>query len=144
MCKILVLLLAILSACAHLATSTEDPHLCIKNVEVPYTVTERVSLDNYGEFTKILKSLSVLGEMRTVEKIKLEPREVCCDGYQPSAIPGEGCQPVPTTTEEPEESSTAAPIEDKPIVPMARSMSSKLIRSCDLFTFVLIAFMLDY
>ncbi|KRG02966.1 uncharacterized protein LOC26528237 [Drosophila mojavensis] len=54
MCKIWVLLLAILSAYIHMATSTEDPHLCIKNVEVPYTVTERVNLDNYGEFAIVV------------------------------------------------------------------------------------------
>ncbi|KAL7740382.1 hypothetical protein ACLKA6_013180 [Drosophila palustris] len=81
--------------CAHIVKCFDDPHMCIKDVEVSYTVTERVPLDAYEDFESVLRDLDVQGEMILVTKTKLEPREVCCDGYQRSEVEGEGCQPVP-------------------------------------------------
>nr|XP_032289052.1 uncharacterized protein LOC116649889 [Drosophila virilis] len=122
-----ILLLSLLSLYVQLATSVKDPHLCIKNVEVSYTVTERASLESYGEFASLLKMLNVPGEMRTIQKTKLEEREECCEGYERSAI--EDCQPVPTVLQD-EPSSTVSVIDNNPIVPLGISNSSKVSYRC--------------
>ncbi|XP_030569795.1 uncharacterized protein LOC115769222 [Drosophila novamexicana] len=132
-----IVFLSFLSLYVQLATSVKDPHLCIKNVEVSYTVTERASLESYGEFANLLKMLNVPGEMRTIQKTKLEAREECCEGYERSTKADEGCQPVPTVLQD-EPSSTVSVIDNNPIVPLAISNSSKLSYRCCKIELILI------
>lgn len=64
MSKFWVLLL--LSQYAHIVICAKDSHMCIKDVEVNYTVTERVPLEAYEDFASVLRNLDVLGEMKVV------------------------------------------------------------------------------
>lgn len=58
--------LLLLSQCAQIVICSEDPHMCIRDVEVSYSVTERVPLDAYEDFESVLRDLDVQGEMRLV------------------------------------------------------------------------------
>lgn len=114
-----VFLLCLISIYARLAIGARDPNLCIRDIRVTYMATERTPLEHYIDYIDILKELDVKGEVKEVVgfrikkckkkvcavndlilqiKTRLESREVCCEGYEPSVLDDKVCQPVRDAT----------------------------------------------
>ncbi|XP_043640915.1 uncharacterized protein LOC122611709 [Drosophila teissieri] len=92
-----ILLLMAFSLMTYKITSCDgDPHLCRQLVTVNYTERVTRPMEDYGNFAKFFKQLSIPAGKKDVTLTKLEEQEVCCAGFEKST---DGkCVPIPTTT----------------------------------------------
>lgn len=61
-----VLILCFISLYARLVIGAGDSHMCIRDIQVSYTATERIPVEQYGEFMDLLMELDVPGEVKEV------------------------------------------------------------------------------